>query len=87
MDLIFSVTANEVNKQNVLLSKRIPYIMKKISQVYYFQCNPDQRHLYFNICYIHLDPVQQIKQAEQLKSRKMKDKGGWVFCRQTDGHW
>ena len=29
-----------------------------------FPCNPDQCHLYFNICYIHLDPVQQIKQAE-----------------------
>ena len=86
MDLIFSVTANEVNKQNVLLSKRIPYIMKK-TQVYYFQCNPDQRHLYFNICYIHLDPVQQIKQAEQLKSCKIKDKGVWAFCRQTDGPW
>ena len=53
--------------------------------VYYFQCNPDQCHLYFNICYIRSNPVYQIKQAEKLKSRKMKDKGGWVFAdRQID---
>ena len=81
MTLIFRFTANEVsNKFYFCLREFQRFIISSVFQI------TVQINVVFTLIFtdIHSNPGHQIKQAEKLKSREVKDEGGWGFCRQTD---